>query len=177
MILVRHGESHFNRHFGVTRVDPRIVDPSLTQAGIHQTEDAAKALVSADIDRIVASPYTRTLQTAEILAEKLELSVTVEPLVRERAYFTCDIGTPRSELEQHWPHFNFADLTERWWPDLDETEHQLHHRCHSFREVMVQVEDWHRVLVVTHWGFIRGLTGQEVTNAEIVRYDPTTVAA
>jgi hypothetical protein len=36
---------------------------------------------------------------------------------------------------------------------------------------MSTVEDWRHVLVVTHWGFIRGLTGHEVTNAAILSYD------
>jgi hypothetical protein len=33
-------------------------------------------------------------------------------------------------------------------------------------------EDWGRIAVVTHWGFIRSLTGTEVTNGELLRFDP-----
>jgi broad specificity phosphatase PhoE len=32
MILLRHGQSEFNLHFSVTRRDPGIADPKLTQA-------------------------------------------------------------------------------------------------------------------------------------------------
>ena len=172
MMLVRHGQSHFNVHFGATREDPGIVDPGLTDEGVQQAKLAGESLLSFDIRRIVASPYSRTLETAEIIAEQLGLPVAIDPLVRERAYFTCDIGSPRSELSTRWPHFDFGDLVEFWWPD-SETETQLLQRCAHFRSAASALEDWRHVLIVTHWGFIRGLTGHEVANAAVVPYDPT----
>ena len=82
MILVRHGESHFNVHFSKTRIDPGIVDPGLTRHGIEQAKSAATAIGSLNrIQRIISSPYWRTLQTAEIIAETLGLPVSIEPLV------------------------------------------------------------------------------------------------
>ncbi len=174
MILVRHGQSHFNVHYGATRQDPGIVDPGLTEEGVQQAELAGDSLLGFDIRRILASPYSRTLETAEIIAAQLGLPVTVDPLVRERAYFTCDIGSPRSQLSSRWPHFDFGELVERWWPE-NETETQLLQRCSRFREFASALEDWRHLLIVTHWGFIRGLTGQEVANAAVVPYDPTAV--
>lgn len=173
MILVRHGQSEFNVVFSVTRQDPGIEDPSLTEEGQRQIQTVASELVAHDIRRLVASPYTRTLQSAEILAATLGRSVSVEPLVRERCWFSCDIGSPRSILAERWPDFAFGDLEERWWPDPSETEDQLNVRCRRFHERMLEVEDWRHVLVVSHWGFIRGLTGEEVPNAAVVRFDPT----
>ena len=29
MLLIRHGQSHFNKHFSVTRQDPGIIDPAI----------------------------------------------------------------------------------------------------------------------------------------------------
>lgn len=172
MILVRHGESHFNAVYSVTRRDPGIVDPGLTEDGVRQAEAAAEQLAGRDVRRILASPYTRTLHTAEIIAEALGLSVTVEPQVRERAFFACDIGTPRSRLSARWPGFDFGDLPERWWPDPQETEVELHVRCTAFRSTMALAEDWPHVLVVSHWGFIRGLTGQAVANGALLPFQP-----
>ena len=54
MILVRHGESHFNVHFNVTREDPGIVDPGLTKTGRDQALAAAEvhgALLAVDPHR------------------------------------------------------------------------------------------------------------------------------
>ncbi len=172
MMLVRHGQSHFNVHFGATREDPGIVDPGLTEEGVEQAKRAGESLFALDIRRIVTSPYSRTLETAEIIAEQLGLPVIVDPLVRERAYFTCDIGSPRSELSTRWPHFDFGELVERWWPD-SETESELLSRCDRFRSATSSLEDWRHLLIVTHWGFIKGLTGHEVANAAVVPFDPT----
>jgi broad specificity phosphatase PhoE len=172
MILVRHGQSHFNVHYGATREDPGIVDPGLTEEGVEQAEATGQSLLAYDIRRIVVSPYSRTLETAEIIAQQLGLAVTVDPLVRERAYFTCDIGSPRSALSTRWPEFDFGDMVERWWPDA-ESEAELLQRCSRFRALASALEDWRHLLIVTHWGFIRGLTGLEVANAATVAYDPT----
>ena len=61
MMLVRHGQSHFNVHFGATREDPGIVDPGLTEEGVEQAKRAGESLFALDIRRIVTSPYSRTL--------------------------------------------------------------------------------------------------------------------
>lgn len=173
MILIRHGESHFNLHYGTTKVDPGFVDPGLTEEGARQAEAAAGGLRGQSLGRIVASPYRRTLETASILAGHLGLEISVEPLVRERAYFTCDIGTPRSELDRLWPGIDFGPLEERWWDEPQESVPALHARCLRFQDLAAGLDDWPQVLVVSHWAFIRGLTGEPLQNAQSLRYDPT----
>ena len=172
MILIRHAESHFNAYYRATREDPGIVDPGLTETGLRQAEAAAERLAGEDIRRIVSSPYSRTLHTAEIIAARLDLRVQIDPLVREHAFFTCDIGSPRSLLADRWPQFEFGDLPERWWPEPDESDAEVQLRCRQFREAMASVTDWQHVLVVTHWGFIRGLTGETLDNAQSIIFDP-----
>lgn len=172
MILLRHGQSHFNVHFAKTRVDPGIIDPRLTEEGERQAREAGQRLAGCGIRRIVASPYWRTLHTAEIIAEVLDLPVTIEPLVRERYSFVCDIGSHRSELLRRWPHFAFGELPERWWPDAEESEEALAQRCRRYREALIAARDWEGLLVVSHWGFIRGLTGESVTNCQHLVFDP-----
>jgi broad specificity phosphatase PhoE len=172
MILVRHGQSEFNVVFSVTRQDPGIRDPRLTHEGRRQAEAAAEALVGRDIDRLIASPYRRALETAEILARRLDIAITVEPLVGERAAFACDVGTPRAELMARWPHLALDHLAEEWWPALEESEDRLSARCAAFRAHMRAQPDWARVAVVSHWGFIRGLTGLTVQNGAVLRIDP-----
>jgi broad specificity phosphatase PhoE len=178
MILVRHGESHFNRHFSATRQDPGIRDPGLTREGLVQARDAANLVASLGrANRIVASPYWRTLQTAEALAEILNLEVVVEPAVREHAHFSCDIGTPRSTLSSRWPGFRFGELAERWWPDRSETEAEVLDRGNGYRQRVLSGEAWRGTVVVTHWGFIRALTGQQVVNGAVLSFDPQDGAA
>jgi broad specificity phosphatase PhoE len=177
MILLRHGQSQFNAAFAVTRADPGIEDPMLTPDGELQAQDAGAQLNGMDLRRVVASPYTRTLHTAQIIAEALGLPVSVEPMIREHAHFTCDIGTATSELRRRWPDFDFGDLPEVWWPRLGESEAEVRARCEDFRIASAVLADWPHVLVVTHWGFIRGLTGEELANGAMLRFDPVTAAA
>ncbi len=172
MILVRHGQSEFNVVFSVTRVDPGIRDPRLTAEGRRQAEAAAEALADHGVERLIASPYSRALETAEIVARRLAVAITVEPLVGERAAFTCDVGTLRSDLMTRWPHLALDHLAEEWWPDIEESEDRLSARCAAFRAHMTTQPDWPRVAVVSHWGFIRGLTGLTVQNGTVLRIDP-----
>jgi broad specificity phosphatase PhoE len=171
VILVRHAESEWNRHYSRTRIDPGIPDPALTETGRDQAEKLAGQLAAAAIGRLVASPYRRTLETATIVAQALDLPITVEPLVRERCVFSCDLGTPKSRLVGLWPALEFGHLEELWWGTPAETEASLGQRCAAFRARTDELADRHRVAVITHWGFIRALTGQEVTNATLVRLD------
>ena len=120
MILLRHGQSEFNLHFTRDRRDPGIADPRLTPLGEAQVRHAAAALAGAGVRRVIASPYTRALQTAVPLARALGVAVNVNPLVRERYAFSCDIGTPRTALERAWPELDFAAVAEVWWPAVEE---------------------------------------------------------
>jgi len=175
MILVRHGQSEWNAQYNRTRIDPNIPDPPLTAEGRHQAGTAARHLAASGIERLLVSPYLRTLETAEIIAAHTGIAITVEPMVRERAAFSCDIGTPRSRLATRWPHLSFEHIEEIWWPNT-ETDLELDQRCHRFRATARGLVDWQRVAVVTHWGFIRGITGIEARNGELVRFDPHAAA-
>jgi broad specificity phosphatase PhoE len=175
MILIRHGESEFNVHYAATRRDPGIRDPKLTDKGHTQVRDAARFIADLEAARglttILSSPYTRTLQTAEILAEHLNLPIAVDVQIGEHAHFTCDIGTPRSQLRDLWPSVTFDHLDEEWWPEGEDNS-AVSTRAAGFRSHAAGRDDWHRLLIVSHWGFIRGLTGHRVPNAAVLRFDP-----
>lgn len=160
--------------FSATRVDPGIPDPVLTPLGQEQAEQAAASLRAHGVTRLVASPYTRTLETATIIADRLKLPVTIEPLVRERAAFACDIGSAPGTLAQRFPSLTFGHLADPWWHDhialgIAESHDSLAERCASFRRAMRDTHDWDRVAVITHWGFIRAMTGESVGNGTVLR--------
>lgn len=173
MILLRHGQSWFNHHFTLTRRDPGIEDPALTPLGEQQAEDAAGALADAGIRRILASPYTRALQTAAPVARRLGLPVQIHTDVRERYAFTCDIGTARSTLADAWPAQDFTGIEEVWWPQEEELAEGVIARAARFRAEMATLPDWQHTLVVSHWGFILSMTGTSVNNGQWLHCDPT----
>ena len=184
MLLIRHGQSQFNVAFQVTRVDPGIEDPVLTDEGRRQIVAAAAELAilrekGRELRRLITSPYTRALQTADILAETLNLPVTVEPLVRERAAFMCDVGAKPATLQARFPRFRFDHLEDPWWHDhiahgVAETEEVLAARAGEFRAAMAADPHAHAAIIVTHWGFIRCLTGgYRSANGEIIPFSPS----
>lgn len=173
MILIRHGQSEFNVAYGRTRRDPGITDPALTEEGRRQIAALAGELRGEGLKRLIASPYTRALETAVILARTLDIPVTIDPIVGERAAFVCDVGTCCSLLRQRWPDWQFDHLEEQWWPELEEAEHAVMRRALAFRQRVAELPDWRHLAVVSHWGFIRALTGVELGNGQALRFDPT----
>ncbi len=173
MILLRHGETAFNVLFGETRRDPGIRDPGLTERGRGQAEQAAHALAGESIARVIASPYTRAIQTGHVIARALEIPLVIDHAIRERFAFRCDVGTPRSVLARRWPGYAFDHLDEIWWPDLEEPVPRFQARCDAFRRRMAASGDWRGAAVVTHWGVVRALTGLRIENGEMLRHDPT----
>jgi len=174
--LIRHGQSEFNAAYAKTRIDPGIPDPRLTEEGKRQARDAAAILAAHGVERLIASPYRRALETATIIARELRVPIAVEPLVRERAAFHCDIGTPKAELVRRFPELVFDHIDDTWWHDhvglgIEESEAQILERGRRFREAARGLEGRDRICVVSHWGFIRALTGIEPKNGEIIRLE------
>src|SRR5712671_3066967 len=86
VILIRHGQTEFNRMFSVTQRDPGIRDPHLTDLGRRQAAAVAQVLCPSSLRRLITSPYARALEIAGIIAEHLDLPITVEPLIAERFF-------------------------------------------------------------------------------------------
>ena len=176
MILIRHGQTIFNVVFSVTRIDPGVPDPLLTSRGRRQAREIAAALAGEGIERVLASPYRRAVQTADTLARALGVPMTVDPDVRERFSFSCDVGSPRSTLARAWPEYDFGHLEERWWPASEESVASFEERCARFARRLADDPAGPRTAVVTHWGVIRALTGERVTNGTLVRFPAADVS-
>jgi glucosyl-3-phosphoglycerate phosphatase len=172
MFLLRHGQSYFNLHFNATRRDPGIEDPELTPLGEQQAIAAAAHLAPIPLTRIIVSPYTRALQTAVPILKGRPVAAEVMHEVRERAVFTCDVGTTPTILAQRFPQHDFAHLPPKWWSPGRETEEQTTARADEFRRSMAARDDHAMTLLVSHWAFLLALTGKSVGNGELIEYDP-----
>lgn len=172
MYLLRHCESFFNLHFKRDRRDPGIEDPELTPAGHEHARHVAQELASRGIERLIISPYTRTLQTAGYILERAPVPAHVAHEVRERTAFVCDIGSHPQDLARRFPHHDFSHLPARWWHERTETAEETIARAGRFRRQVMNSEAHSGTLVVTHWAFILALTGRSVANGEWVQFDP-----
>ena len=171
MFIVRHGESQFNHAFKKNRRDPGIIDPELTTLGIQQIENTARFFYNKSIKKCISSPYRRAIQTTMELFDLKNTRLVISHLVGEQFGFSCDVGSPRSQLEQKWPLIDFGDLREHWWPREPESQTDVKQRADEFFErnytLFNTTED---LVIVTHWGFIKSLTGLSVENGSIVEY-------
>ncbi|GAA2275803.1 bifunctional RNase H/acid phosphatase [Streptomyces ruber] len=103
-VLLRHGETPLTlqKRFSGSGGS----DPSLSAVGRHQAERVAAALAArGTVQAVVSSPLARCRQTAEIVAARLGLDVTVEDGLRE-----TDFGA--------WEGLTFAEVRERHPEDM-----------------------------------------------------------
>ncbi len=173
MYLLRHGQSFFNLHFDRTRRDPGIEDPELTPFGVEQARAAAASLAATPLTRIIVSPYTRAIQTAQPFLRTHAAPLVIMHEVRERTAFACDVGSTPELLAERFPHHAFDHLPRQWWHAGLEPLESTVARADAFRAAMAARKDSATTLLVSHWAFILALTGRSLENAEVMQYDPT----
>lgn len=168
MYFIRHGQTTFNEALDRTGRDPQIPDAPLTDYGRQQAVKAARRF-DQKIDLVLASPYTRALETATLVAGVFDVPVLVEPLVGEYRQYSCDYGSPVCDLEQAWPHLDFAKVDKgAWWLPWPEPRQSLAQRVRAFRDEWGWRDNADKIMVVSHWYFINAVTGAFIDNAEIV---------
>lgn len=113
LVLIRHGETDWNvegRYQGQA-------DPPLNARGIRQAhtlgEQLARELAGDDLHLLFTSPLQRASQTAEIIANRLQIPVTNEPRLQE--IHQGDWQTRlRSEIERLYPRLFTQWETQPW---------------------------------------------------------------
>lgn len=178
IFLIRHAQSAFNAVHDPLKPDPMIFDAPITKLGEVQAQQARSQIEKFDIRTVIVSPFTRTLQTAQLIfGNRLPFQISAD--VREQLCNSCDIGSTPNELSKSFPSFDFNHLDERWWYDGAkdhrgipvEPEEVLIERTNSFKTRLIR-ENIHSTAIVSHGNFIRALTGIKPKNCEIVSFDP-----
>lgn len=148
LILIRHGETAWNvigRYQGQA-------DPSLNKRGREQAQSLAQELKDkTDLNILFTSPLKRTLQTAQLIAQVLEIPIYMEPDLKE--IHQGDWQTRlRSEIEDAYP-----DLFRKWelspWevtPPGGEHLNQVKKRVYSAVDYIVSHYPNQQVGLVTH---------------------------
>jgi probable phosphoglycerate mutase len=149
LVLLRHGATVHtaDRRFSGSGGD----DPPLSDVGRHQAELAARVLAtSGQVDAVVSSPLRRTRETAEVVAERLGLSLRVDDAWRECSFGDWD-GLTMAQVRERWP----AELA-RWQsatsvaPPGGESFDDVERRVVVARDRVLARHPRQRVLVVTH---------------------------
>jgi probable phosphoglycerate mutase len=138
LLLVRHGETDWNAEGKLQGH----TDRPLNEYGRRQAQALAGRLAAESIDAVYASDLSRARETAEIVGEKLGLTVAVDPDLREK----------------NWGNWEGLTSDERLHIEY-EGETSEHHRERTLRAVQ-RIVDRHpgeRIVVVTHGGSLRRL--------------------
>jgi len=164
LIVVRHGETHANE-IGALQGQ---TNAPLCEAGIEQVKLAAKALEDTTIDSAYSSDLDRAVQTAELILTQnrswyLNLQLIQDKLIREKSFGDME-NINVKEYSRITKEKGFADEYE-FTPEGGESPQQVRERVKKFmielyerRDKKDSIEPWN-VLVVSHAGWIRELTG------------------
>jgi ribonuclease H / adenosylcobalamin/alpha-ribazole phosphatase len=103
VVLLRHGDTRLSPELRFSGV----ANPHLSTAGRDQARRAAGSalLRGAAVREVLSSPMTRSRETAQIVAAALDVSVRVEPDLRE-----MDFGL--------WEELTFDEVQDRYPEDL-----------------------------------------------------------
>ena len=107
LLLVRHAQSEAN-----ARVDGATIDCSLTDLGRRQAAAAARKLVDTGIDLVLSSPYSRALQTAEVIRQAANVPAEIVPLLHEHHLQPFPADWPlmsRAAIAEQFPRFRIPD--------------------------------------------------------------------
>jgi len=152
LILVRHGQTVWNRE---ERWQGQ-KDSPLTALGQEQAARMAERLASLKIGALYSSDLGRARQTAEIIAGRLGLSVTLREDLRERSYGVLEGKTNREAAasEGSWFLTWNADHL-RQSPPAGETEQVLRERVVEALDEIADAHPGETVVVSTHGGPIK----------------------
>lgn len=146
IFFVRHGESEAN---AAHRFSGRMDSP-LTERGREQSEIVADALADVPFDRIVATPLSRSLDTALAIARRRKMPVDVEGGLIE-----IDVGdrtgTTFDEVRglPEWRDDGFVS-----WPNGETLEQVVERALAAVRRIVRETPGG-TVLVVGHGGVTR----------------------
>lgn len=98
LVLWRHGQTDYNAQ---QRLQGQ-VDIPLNEEGLAQAQAASPVLAEFEPSRIVTSPLLRASQTAEVLADRTGVPVSVDERLIERAFGVLE-GLTHPEMKAGWP--------------------------------------------------------------------------
>lgn len=162
--ITRHGQVAMAEYFGGNAMWP-LGDPPLSELGRKQAGFLAKRLKEEGFrGRIVCSPYARALETAEIVADELDLTIWTFAPIREimMQQSTAENlrGMTLEEIRTRYRHIaDDAELPWPWWTKHVETRDDVIARVRAgldelFKDPAFRDEE---ILFVSHGGPCIGL--------------------
>ncbi|MEQ1645085.1 MAG: histidine phosphatase family protein [Pyrinomonadaceae bacterium] len=155
LYLIRHGQSAGNAEgrFGGHGPTP------LSDLGVKQAERTAKALAKEGINVIYSSDLIRAVQTAEPLAQLLDIPINTSEAFRERNVGVLQ-GLTFDESRQNYPQDYYALINRNINHVITDGEsyRQLLRRITGELRIILRTHQRERVAIFSHTGAICYLT-------------------
>ena len=156
LVLIRHAESVANAERRFTHHD----DEPLTALGEQQAREVGRLLAAHDVrfDALYASPFRRTVQTAELAGAAWRLRAELDERLREQS-FGDYAGRP---YEDFYPRVAGLTPEERWETAAPGGE-TLREVARRVRPALVEIGQRHvgeSVLLAVHGGVLAALRGE-----------------
>jgi broad specificity phosphatase PhoE len=167
LVLVRHGESTWNE---LKLVQGQNNESNLNDQGREQAREAGRSLRGQDFDVILSSDLARTLETAEIIAQELELNITTTRALRERSFGDFEGRALREMTPSLSGIENHVVVDDHAHPENGESLLELWRRVGDFVESLRERRRDERLLIVTHGGTIHALRAYCAGEAPLDHY-------
>jgi broad specificity phosphatase PhoE len=157
--LIRHGD----------RVS-RSEDTELSSVGLQQVAQTAQYLQDKSIDAIFASPLPRTQQTAQIIADVLQLPFTTDDRLQERIIFDATKGKTFEEFLMEWDKTMVDRMYQPLYGD------SAWNAGERMKNVLNELPDNRTYLIVSHGGIIGDLLRNIFSDDTLIfKTDPTSL--
>lgn len=184
--VVRHGEAESNT-LGVLSSNPKTMH-HLTDSGREQAVVAGEELKKSKIDVIYCSPFLRTKETAEIIADTIGYSK--DKIVYDDRLHEIYVGVLDGKPDAEYQNF-FNDRIEKFWktPEGGENYTTVKNRMTDFLYEVDSKNEGKNILIVSHntpiWLMYGGANGMEqkqimaireqgkpfIKNSEVMKFD------
>ena len=153
ILLARHAETTWNRE----RRFQGHADSPLTEEGRAQARALADELAGREIAAVYASDLSRAAETAEIVAERLDLPVHLDSGLRE-----VDVGEWSGltwpEIEERFPEGVELHRTRGYGWERGESNDEMAERVLGALRRIAHDQAGRQVLVIVHGGGMRAVT-------------------
>lgn len=170
IFLVRHGQREDFENPTWPETAERPFDTPLSTTGFRQAVDVGRALTGQGIGAIYSSPFLRALQTADAIAEALQLPIRVEPGVSEWWNPAWIQGPPAllgaKEMIRMFPRIDrsYQPVIYPEYPEYDETR-EVRSRVWQVLYAIVNRVPAEHVVIVAHGSPLGQLIGLMTPNA------------
>lgn len=180
-IFVRHGEAEHNvaahgPEGDAAYTNEAYKDAPLTKEGVTQAKATGLALAEYNIIDIWSSPLTRCIQTSEEIFEETsaqDLYLHDGLLEVLGGGHLCNDRKTRKELKKTYPLCkveNLPDYPPMWAlrEDAYSVTNRMMSMCLLLAEIYKNSPENSYIVLTSHWGAIRALTGTPLKNAKYV---------